>query len=79
MNSFYFDCSGGSGSTAGGLGSGSVGPDGKPNSAAASNADAKPGGVAFGTGLGVAINLPVLGINQTFGQGIGIAVRNNEQ
>jgi hypothetical protein len=35
--------------------------------------------VAFGTGLGVAINLPVLGINQTFGQGIGIAVRNNEQ
>jgi hypothetical protein len=39
-----------------------------------SNANAQPGGVAFGQSLGVAINLPALGVQQTFGQGNGVAI-----
>ena len=62
------------GGTAGGVGTGSIGPNGQTNAGALSNANAQPGGVAFGQSLGVAVNLPAFGVQQTFGQGSGVAV-----
>ena len=70
-----FNSVGNGGGSAGGVGTGSVGSNGKPNAVATSFANARPGGVAFGHSLAISLNLPVLGIKQTFGQGNGIVFR----
>ena len=61
----------GGGATAGGVGGGTIGPDGT-NVNALSNANAQDG-VAFGEAIGLGIDLPLLGVHQTFGQGGGLA------
>ena len=59
---------------AGGSGSGSVGPNGQADSKALASANAQNGGVAFGKSIGLSINLPAFGIQQTFGQEHSIAI-----